>query len=109
VVAKCDLKVKIQRRKKLIGDHSTSQSGMQIKSVRNTPTETAGATRFFRTSSIGFARSPRMSSSSVLCSKSSFDPKSKSPGVLDLEPAGETKRSLLDEESRRLKPNGSEV
>lgn len=79
-----------------------------MRTIHDALTET-GVTRFFRISSIGFARSPRMSSSSVLCSKSSFDPKSKSPGVLDLEPAEEPKRSLLDDELIKSKPNGSEV
>lgn len=109
MVEKCDLKVKIQKRKRLSEDHSTGRSGVHLKSRQDALTETGGATRFLRTSSIGFARSPRMSSSSALCSKSSLDPKSKSPGVLDLEPAGEPKLPLLDDESSKSKPNGSEV
>jgi hypothetical protein len=103
---KYDLETKIQTRKTQIEDHSTNWSAVHMKSMQDVFTE---ATRFFRISSIGFARSPRMSSSSVLCPKSSFDPKSKSPGVLDLEPAGEPKRSLVDDESSRSKPSGSEV
>ena len=109
MVGKCDLKAKKVRRKRPIEDHSTSRSGVHLKSLQATLTETGGATRFLRTSSIGFARSPRMSSSSALCSKSSLDPKSKSPGVLDLEPAGESKTSLLDDSPSKSRPSGSEV